>query len=103
MLNVKYYTRYVTLHHVTRRERNLEKFSASDTREIGHTSRIVQAAAISCQQQAFIPEYNDTRAAERYSRAATVTKSLCITMGFCNAGRYAFEFSEVPRQAGERL
>jgi hypothetical protein len=88
---------------VTRRERNLLAGSLHDTREIEHRSPFVQPAAISCQQPAFIPQHNDMEAAERYSSAARVTKSPCITMGFCIAKCYILEFSGVLQQAGERL
>ncbi len=74
-----------------------------DTIAIAHISVFLYCAASACPQLPFLPQYNDTTIAESYTAKVSATKSLCITMGFCNAGRYASELSGVPQQVGERL
>ena len=103
MLNDRYYTRRITLRNVMRQERKNVNKSAQDTRGIERSSDFVQPAAITCEQRAFIPQYNDRIVTLGYFSAATVAKSPCITMGFCNANRYTSELSGVPFQVGERL
>jgi hypothetical protein len=89
------------------RKRDIEQVNeqrlANATREIGRSFDFAQPAAISCQQQAFLPQYNDKTIADRYTAKFSETKSPCITMGFCNARRYTSELLGVSFQTGERL
>jgi hypothetical protein len=88
---------------VTRQERKNANRSAWDTKGIERSSQFLQPAAISCQESLFVSRNNDKKLSSENTYNATVTKSLCITMGFCNARRYTLELSGVPLRAGERL
>ncbi len=84
-------------------QRKRSKFCVHDTRVIAHLSIFLRCAVSVCPQPPILSQYSDATIAVRYTAKLLATKSLCITMGFCNDKCYISELSGVPQRVGERL